>query len=485
VPELFINSCDDEVKPDPPLVYPYLTGYPGSGKTHIAIKYGAEVVADGRPVAVIQPSKLLIDTTVRDLHKLSPQTPISVIHSDTHPNTTVSAAVKWFQNPTGMLFITHECHDRIPFIQSKKRVITIVDEIPKLLRFLDRKMSRTHNLITDYVEAVSVGDGQYSILRPKDMDTIDDMVRVKNDQFYDEMKPLTSALVSGNWDVYVETEQFQKLIQGDKEYFRLSTFAVRKPSSFSGYRETLFLGALFEETMLYHRWSKEGVQFHSRDDLYRKLRRPPNGGLIDIYPLVEGPWSKHMRKSDADLEEAFRDAAMVIMDGDQHVWLSNVDRPEMFEDRQSRLPGSPYGHNHYQHYNNAVITSALNPKPDQCRFLSSPLMGLTDEQIRTEFMYLPTFQAVMRTSARNPENTARKKFLVQDLGTAQAIGRWLPGSRVHEPVLPVRAWVGRPRKWNNDAERKRAQRRRAGKIGRQKNAERMREKRRRRKYEQK
>jgi hypothetical protein len=448
----------------------FLSGHPGGGKTHIAIKSGAEIVADGRPVVVIQPSKLLIDTTVQDLRKLSPPTPISVIHSDTHPNTTVRAAVEWFRNPTGMLFITHECYDRLPFIQSKKRVTAIIDEVPKLVKFFGRDMSRTHRLITEQVEAVSDGDGKYSILRPRNIDDVDDMVRCRNDQFYDEMKPLTAALVSGNWHVFVETEQFEQLLRG--EDYRLSTFAVRKPSSFSGYR-----GALFEETTLYHHWSEQGIQFRSEENLSRQLRRPPNGELIDIYPLVEGPWSKHMRnqKTIADLDQAFRDVAVMVMEGNTYVWLSNVDRSELFEDLQSRLPGSPYGHNHYQDYNNAIITAALNPKPEQHRFLTSK-MDFTDEQIRTEMMYLPTFQAVMRTSARNPENTARKRFLVQDLGTAQAIARWLPGSRVHEPQLRIRAGTGgRPRKWDSEAERKQAGRSRTRGRPRkwQNNAERM------------
>src|SRR5438093_635498 len=86
-------------------------------------------------------------------------------------------------------------------------------------------------------------------------------------------------------------------------------------------------------------------------------------------------------------------------------------------------------------FTGALVEAALNPRPDQDRFLTSSLMGTAREQVRTDIMHLPSFQAAMRTSARNPQNTDRKKFVVPDLATAQAIGRWLPGARVHEPVM--------------------------------------------------
>jgi hypothetical protein len=447
-------------------IYPYLTGLPGTAKTHIGVRYGANIVSDGRPVVVSQPSKLLIDATVRELRKDAPKTRITVIHEDTHPGMVVSAAVRWFNTePDGMLFITHECYDRIPYIESKKRLTVIVDEVPKLVRFFGRDMAHTHGLLTEYLNAKPV-DEHYSILKVRDQDAVEQMVRRRHDQFWDEMKPLTAALISDKWDVYVETKQYQQLLQGDgddtDDWYRLTAYAVRKPSSFAGFREVLFLGALFEETLLFHHWQRQaGVEFRPAEELQKQLRPPPNGKLIDIWPMVEGPWSKGMRdgKSVGDIELAFRDAARLIMGEEKYIWLPNVDRPEFFEDLNDRMPGSPYGHNHLQHYNNAVIAAALNPRPGQYRFLTSALMGnLMDKQVQIETMALPTLHAVLRTSARNPESRSYKRYLVQDIATAEAIARWLPGSRVHEPVLHLRINVGRPRKWESNAERDHARR---------------------------
>jgi hypothetical protein len=279
-------------------------------------------------------------------------------------------------------------------------------------------------------------------------------------------RDLLGALLTGHWNVYVETEQYERLLDG-RDYW-LRTYAGRRPESFAGFRNTMLAGACITDTMLYRKFSRDGIEFKRREDLSAKLRDGGDAGLIHLHPIVIGPWSKAIRDSERlnqrlgdDPEDAYREHIRERLD--RFVFLTNKDRQEMFEDSEAsrQLPQSTYGLNHYQDYNNAVIYMARNLAPAQFRFCMSPVMGMTEDEIRVDTMHIPVLQAAMRTSARNPASKDRKEWHIPDVGCAESISKWMPGVNVHEPLFRIVAQRnGRARKWASEVERDRARRRR-------------------------
>ena len=53
------------------------------------------------------------------------------------------------------------------------------------------------------------------------------------------------------------------------------------------------------------------------------------------------------------------------------LWLGNKDLPDDYMGDGIRLPNQPHGLNAYQHINNCVVVSALNPNPSHFKFLAS------------------------------------------------------------------------------------------------------------------
>jgi hypothetical protein len=104
--------------------------------------------------------------------------------------------------------------------------------------------------------------------------------------------------------------------------------------------------------------------------------------------------------------------------------------------------------------------SALNPPPAHFGFLAS--LGLDPSEVKRACFWQAVYQAVMRTSMRNPEDANPKTAIVMDRATADWMANLFPGCKT-EPLgdiagLPTRGKGGRPRKHLCDADRKAAHR---------------------------
>jgi hypothetical protein len=71
-----------------------------------------------------------------------------------------------------------------------------------------------------------------------------------------------------------------------------------------------------------------------------------------------------------------------------------------------------------------VVLSALNPPPAHFVFMET--RGIDGDELKTALYRGAVYQAVMRSSARNPNDTNPKRFIVMDRVTAEwlASGRW-------------------------------------------------------------
>jgi hypothetical protein len=145
----------------------------------------------------------------------------------------------------------------------------------------------------------------------------------------------------------------------------------------------------------------------------------------------------------------------------EFVWMGNRDMlDDIFNGRGQRLPNSPFGLNPYQHLHHAVILSALNPPPAHFSFLDA--LGFDSREVKRSGYWQACYQAAMRTSLRNPDDSNPKTVIVMDGATAEWMAGMFPGCTV-APLgglgdMPVKGKPGRSREHDCDADRKRASR---------------------------
>jgi hypothetical protein len=132
---------------------------------------------------------------------------------------------------------------------------------------------------------------------------------------------------------------------------------------------------------------------------------------------------------------------------EQFLWVANNDVGDDFFNASPnaiRISNSPHGLNEYQAINSLVFLSALNPSPSFFRFLD--FKGVSPDELRDSLTHQVIYQAVMRTSLRDPESSSRKTVIVPDGKTAEWLSRHFPNCSVEkiEGISSTPKKVGRP-----------------------------------------
>jgi hypothetical protein len=124
-------------------------------------------------------------------------------------------------------------------------------------------------------------------------------------------------------------------------------------------------------------------------------------------------------------------AAKEVFPSGRFIWHGNkslVDGP--FGSPAERLPNKPHGLNSFAGFDDIVFLSSLNPPTDHFRFFES--RGLSGGEVRGFTYFAEAYQAIMRTSLRDPGNRQPKRILVPDRGLAEYLQDAFPGSRVEK-----------------------------------------------------
>jgi superfamily II DNA or RNA helicase len=138
----------------------YFNALAGAGKTYALALEADRLARLGQKVLFVQPSKLLINNTIRDeLQTRDPSYPIRAIHGDTDLKTTsvvgeIAAYFKQVKDGGEVLFITHAAFMRLSYIQKKGNWHLIIDEVPQVDVYEEWNLPATHHLITPYLELV-------------------------------------------------------------------------------------------------------------------------------------------------------------------------------------------------------------------------------------------------------------------------------------------------------------------------------------------
>jgi hypothetical protein len=454
------------------LIIHFVDGPCGSAKTHVAVRHAHSLARLGKKILICQPSIFLINQTLNDLASLTPEVRFRAIHGET--STRVIADIVDHTKHTAMdgeiLFITHSALMLLPYFHRRQEWHVILDEIPQADWCAEFSVPETHRLITDCfdvdTEAASLTDNRFVRAVPKDYAALERMARNKNcDQVWDIFRQFSNLLISPHWSAYVLDDQYTNLIKGVGERRKLLAFAHLKPSLLDGFAAGTIMGACFQQSALYQLWSAAGVQFQPHKPITKGLRytKHGNGELLTFLFATGEDWSKNFRdKTLTDgvtvQDRVVQRAAETFADV-EFAWMANKDvADDIFKGRGSRLPNSPFGLNCYQHLHHAAILSALNPPPAHFSFLDA--LGFDSREVKRAGYWQACYQAAMRISLRNPDDTNAKTVIVMDRATAEWMSSMFPGCST-APLgdmgdMPVKGKPGRPREHDGDTDRKRA-----------------------------
>lgn len=443
----------------------------GAGKTHAYSVIAIERSKNNLNTIILSPTIKLLTETEKAVRSVGPSCRIIKIHSEDGEEGTATARVldylKHQANPGDILLITQQCFLGLPYFHYKSKWRLLVDEdIPTFISET-LNLPDNHKLITDHIELGEAGPN-YARVKAIGETALRRIVDNKNkDAIWSSLRPMCSLLLQGDFECYVNSKQLNDLKSGVKSKGQLTVYAFRKPDRFLGFDGVTIASAWFEDSLTYHHWKNLGVNWREDDDVKRSILRPvhPENPRLTIYYGYEGRNSKNHRNR---LEKAgnseLRDAIERLMGAEPFLWLENKDRANtsVLKGCVNGVPLPPVsaGLNGYSQYRNAAVLMATNYDPGQSEILKQVIGFDGEKQARA--MVGNLYQAFMRTALRKDEIEDEAKWVVPCLEEAQLLSERFPGSVVKSlglsPLLEKKA--GRPRKFANDNDRKRASERR-------------------------
>jgi hypothetical protein len=450
----------------------YAASPSGAGKTHNIVARACELAREHSRVLILQPTRELIKRTIEnEVKPLSKPPECREFTQATIPSgkSVVREIIDYLNKAEDVgqvVFATHQAFSYIPYIANKGDWHLFIDEEMQILKYFCYRLPSTHSIITDDID-LKPYNAIYSQVIPLHSAQLERKGRNEvGDEILARLSDGIRTLTNRNWNTYVNTEQYHKLLQG-----RIGTLAfhsVLDPKIMEGFAGVFMATANFEDTAICQLWEdrhtfKEDKEFSSS----LRFNRHENGHLISIYHCTDSPWSRKTAErviagdDTRNIRHRLIDATRQLFRDERFLWQGNKSvETSPFGDNAIRLPNKPHGLNIYSDVHNISFLSALNPPPDHFNFLRSE--GLGGDAVRHAIYHQTAYQSVMRTSIRNPRNYSPKRIIVPDIGLAKYLQCKFPNSRMERldigaGLLP-KGKSGRPRTHASNAARVAAQR---------------------------
>jgi hypothetical protein len=225
-----------------------------------------------------------------------------------------------------------------------------------------------------------------------------------------------------------------KAVDSDETTHVLEYASYISPDYFGGFREVLFLSALFEQTVLYHLWTKAlGVTFQEHPEFPAELLRDTHGEQARFLAvghllnkddtssrdnlgrnLLTGQTGEKVQGQRV-LDHLVRTASAHFEDA-KFLLQTNVGTG--YEEGKSLLPSNAipipmfaHGLNKWQDIDNVVALGVTNPNPQQLAW-TKERTGLNSKQVTQAFRIHTIYQALGRCAIRNAEQTSTPKTVL-------------------------------------------------------------------------
>lgn len=223
------------------------------------------------------------------------------------------------------------------------------------------------------------------------------------------------------------------------------------PEYFQGFREVLFLSALFEQTVLYHLWTKAlGVTFEAHPEFPAEMLRDTHaeqGRFLAVGHLLherdtssrENLGRNLLTGQPGERAQGQRVLDHIIRTASAHFEESRfllqtnvgtgyeLGRP-LVPSNAVLIPAFAHGLNCYQDLDNVVALCVTNPNPQQLGWVRKRT-GMTAREATQSWRIHSVYQALGRCSIRKAEQSADcKTVLVAGVDDARFLHALFPGS---------------------------------------------------------
>lgn len=447
----------------------------GAGKTYQALQWAIKKAQKGERILFIQPTKELIDQSVRDAHTLFDVHNILItkLHGDVLQDTSVIGEIVEFLKKSKkgegtILFITHMAFHFIPYFHNQSEWIAICDEVFNVLDRVGRNLRDNFHLLTDLVDTRKYGNFHQELIEKKDDPNSEALVKAcrnrlrqyaenrYGDDISEILKPFAKAILAKGHRALVSNsilKSFQDK-STDRSNQEFIVYDLIDPSIFRKFKTAIIMSALFESSQLYFFWNSR-INFQKFKRIQKKLRYNShnNLGKITIKYLHDGPWTQNFYSNvqhGKKVLDHYVEAITKEMGSKKFLFCANKKLDVKFENCSAeQLPNISHGLNCYQDRDHIAFLSALHLTPDAyqfCRF-----QGITADQVECSTMLLACYQAIMRSSIRDPKCTNTHIVIVPTQDLADQLSRYFLNCEVTQldnvPAFEVRN-VGRPKKSN-------------------------------------
>lgn len=467
-----------------PLQAHKLSAAVGSGKTRAAIQWLADPKNAAKNVLYVAPTQALINQTAEDLRAAIAATDgkcvrnVNLIHAGTAAQGCVQAealeAIRQVEEVEGavQLITTQTFLAIVSRLPHPERWGVILDEAFEPASFTTFRLGTDAKRGWEHFSELFTVDGTQGhriVPRPGKRVMVEEVARnfysTAGDRFR-ALQPVAvavanpavrcelvmtdgaAALVTGTAHKKRTKKTAGKVDQPESTALQFASYV--DPSAFAGFREVLFLSALFEATVLYHLWTKAlGVTFEEHPEFPSHLLRDTHkeqGRFLAVGHLLNKQDLASMENLQRDIwtgEDGARQGARVIdhlvttaaahFGGEQFLLQSNA--------RYGYVPGAPvvprsavviptkaHGLNSFQAVHNVAALAVTNPNTQQREWIKDRT-GMTSGEITQAFRIPTVYQALGRCSIRRAQVCPDAKVvLVAGYEDARFILDLFPGS---------------------------------------------------------
>lgn len=461
----------------------------GAGKTYQALQWAIKKAKKGEKILFIQPTKDLIDQSCADAQAFAAEAEILIkkIHGDAKSVASVVGEVVEFLKASKkgegtILFITHVTFLSIPYFHNQGEWIAICDEVFNVLDRVSRNLRDNFYLILDLVDRRNYGNFHTELIEkkhnPENMDSVqlckNRLRQIAENRYGDDiseiLQPFAKAVLAKGHRALIKNEILKCLEskRTEKSGSEFIIYDLIEPSVFKKFKTAIVMSALFNSSQLASFWDGK-VRFQKFKKIQKKLRyaKHQNQGKIIFKYFYDGAWTQNFYSNiqhGKRVLDHYVDAIKSEMTNKSFLYLANKNFDLKFENCNAEmLPSMSHGLNCYQHIDHVAFLSALHLTPDAYLFCKT--QGITADQVEASTMLLACYQAIMRSSLRDPDCTNPHVIIVPTRDLAEQLSKYFLNSEIAQldnvPEFEVKN-VGRPKKLISDPgyirERKRKRR---------------------------
>lgn len=418
----------------------YVDALAGTGKTTSAIQYAIEQAQNGAKIAIVQPSKDLINQTYDNIVAKNPGVVVNRFHGESVQYSVKNHVMEYLnetcQGTGEIMLITHQAFLSLKYWHNPDIWDVIIDEIPQIHTEWSKRLDVNFKTLTDYINVGEVIGDKYAKITVKNgSDAV--IRRMAECQYGDEQDRLfqdVAARLNNQtmWETVAYLESLEQIMAGEgRGEHKLQTYSLLQPEYFECFRSFTVMGAMFTKSVMYLIWRNK-VEFVEHTKIASNLAEVShkNGKLLTIKYLYERNWSKAFREQIAEGKTVLnhvKETVLSLMKQQDFIYATNNDDRTGLR-RGIRLSNVSHGINEYHTFDNAVFLSALNSNGPAFSFMQAN--DITSAELTEAQFFQTMYQFVMRCSLRNPDDKSFKTIVVMDKRSADFLASYFPGCTV-------------------------------------------------------